>query len=280
MQHRYQRHQWQDCHWCQWHWRQWHWRQICHRCQRYWRQICHWCQRRQWQIATDINDTGGKFATGVNDTSGKQWEQLSNYWQLKMNLKKRIYLTANFTTQRCPKGLIQNFLIENLFHSGGKPWAANISANFRKNSKRPCSALLRAKFYRTPARYTADRKTRRKRDMSCYGLLSAACHPSPSPPTFPLPTLCVCRTACGHVIRIIGLRESPPPHTPQRIMDRFWQPRPKSRMASILETVSMVAEFGQQRWLYTNFWCSDRTLRSRDRIFEFSQEMVKICAAA
>jgi hypothetical protein len=39
---------------------------------------------------------------------------------------------------------------------------------------------------------------------------------------------------------------APPPTLPQRIMDSFWQPRPKSRMAYILETVSMVAEFGQQ----------------------------------
>ncbi len=73
-----------------------------------------------------------------------------------------------------------------------------------------------------------------------------------------------------------------PPHTRPalRIIDRFWQPRPKSRMASILETVSIAAEFGQQLWSWTNFRCSDRTLISRDRIFDFSQEMVKICAAA
>ncbi len=43
-------------------------------------------------------------------------------------------------------------------------------------------------------------------------------------------------------------------------------------MASILETVSMVAEFGQQRWSCMNFQCSDRTLRSRDIIFEFSHK--------
>jgi hypothetical protein len=42
----------------------------------------------------------------------------------------------------------------------------------------------------------------------------------------------------------------------------------------------MVAEFGQQQWSCTNFRCNDRTLRSRDRIFDFSQEIVKICAAA
>ncbi len=29
-----------------------------------------------------------------------------------------------------------------------------------------------------------------------------------------------------------------------------------------------------------NFWCSDRTLRTRDRIFDFSQEMVKISVGA
>jgi hypothetical protein len=54
-----------------------------------------------------------------------------------------------------------------------------------------CSALSRAKFNRTPDGYTAGRKTRRKRDMSCYGLLSAARHPSSPPfltsPTSPLP---------------------------------------------------------------------------------------------
>jgi len=58
------------------------------------------------------------------------------------------------------------------------------------------------------------------------------------------------------------------------------QPRPKLRIISIFETVSMIAEFGQQQWSYTNFRGSDRTLRSRDRILEFSQEIVKICAAA
>ncbi len=103
-------------------------------------------------------------------------------------------------------------------------------------------------FYRTPAGYTADRKTRRKGNMSCYGLLSAASHPSPPPPPSPLPTLRVCRTACGYVIRIRGLRESPPPPPSPPPQDyRQILAAPKSRMASILETVSMVAEFGQQQ---------------------------------
>jgi hypothetical protein len=51
-------------------------------------------------------------------------------------------------------------------------------------------------------------------------------------------------------------------------------------MASILRTVSMIAEFGQQQWSYTNFRGSDRTLRSRDRILDFSQKMVKTSAGA
>ncbi len=42
----------------------------------------------------------------------------------------------------------------------------------------------------------------------------------------------------------------------------------------------MIADFGQQQWSYTNFRLKDRTLRSRDRILEFSQELMKICAAA
>jgi hypothetical protein len=99
--------------------------------------------------------------------------------------------------------------------------------------------------------------------MGCY-LLQVT--PPPPPPPPPSPKLCVCRTTCGHVIRIRGLKESPPPSPPPRIIDRFLQPRQKSRMASILETVSMIAEFGQQQWSHTNFRLSERTLRIRDRI--------------
>ncbi len=51
-------------------------------------------------------------------------------------------------------------------------------------------------------------------------------------------------------------------------------------MASNLEAVSIIADIGQQQWSCTNFRLSDRTLRSRDRVLEFSQELVKICAAA
>ncbi len=46
-------------------------------------------------------------------------------------------------------------------------------------------------------------------------------------------------------------------------------------MASIFEVVSMIADFGQQQWSYTNFRLSDRTLRIRDRILEYSQDWWK-----
>ncbi len=87
--------------------------------------------------ATGINDTGGKYATG-----GKQWEQLSNCWQNE--IENKIYLYANSTTQRCPKEIIKKFsdwrffpIATGVVDTGGKPWASNISATFRKNSKRP-----------------------------------------------------------------------------------------------------------------------------------------------
>ncbi len=69
------------------------------------------------------------------------------------------------------------------------------------------------------------------------------------------------------------------PSPPHWIWDSFQQPRQKLRMASSLEVVSMIADIGQQQWSCTNFQLSDRTLRSRYRILEFSQELVKMYAA-
>jgi hypothetical protein len=85
-------------------------------------------------------------------------------------------------------------------------------------------------FYRTPAGYTADRKTRRKRNMVCYMLLSAACHlSSSSPPPHRASVAPPTATLSG----LAGGGRPPPPHTPNRIIARSWQPRPKSRTASI-----------------------------------------------
>ncbi len=52
------------------------------------------------KFAAGVVDTGGKFATGVADTGG------------------------NFAASVVDTGVVD---------TGGQPWAANISANFRKN---------------------------------------------------------------------------------------------------------------------------------------------------
>jgi hypothetical protein len=53
--------------------------------------------------------------------------------------------------------------------------------------------------------------------MGCCELLSAPSHPSPPPLFSPLPTSRICRTACGHVIRI-SWREAPPPPSPTHVL--------------------------------------------------------------
>ncbi len=133
-----------------------------HRYQRHRREICPLVSLALLiPVATGVNDTGGKFPTSVKNASGKL-PQVSttpaenlppvlftpvanngSKYQTADNLKwtwreKNLSMYANSTTQRCPKEIIKILLIEDVFylHTGGKLWAANISANFRKNSKR------------------------------------------------------------------------------------------------------------------------------------------------
>ncbi len=86
--HHYQRHRWQNCRRYQWHRRQ----------------IlppvllvllipvaiCHRCQRHQWQNMVTI----------------------SGCRLLKVNLKAKIYIFVNSTTQRCPNKIIKNFCLK------------------------------------------------------------------------------------------------------------------------------------------------------------------------
>jgi hypothetical protein len=65
------------------------------------------------KFATSINDTGGKFATGAG---GKIIATISGCRHLKVNLKAKIYIYVNSTTQRCPNKIIQIFLLEGFFH--------------------------------------------------------------------------------------------------------------------------------------------------------------------
>ncbi len=62
------------------------------------------------KFAAGVVDTGGKFATGVVDTGG--------------NFAAGVVETG---------GIFATGVVD----TGGQPLAANISANFRKNSKRP-----------------------------------------------------------------------------------------------------------------------------------------------
>jgi hypothetical protein len=61
-------------------------------------------------IFASVADTGGKFATGVNDAGGKL-PPVSGCRHLKVNLKAKIYIYVNSTTQRCPNKIIKIFLL-------------------------------------------------------------------------------------------------------------------------------------------------------------------------
>ncbi len=89
----------------------------CHRYQRHRRQIRHRCQWHRWQIMGTI----------------------SGCRNLKVHLKAKINIYVNSTTQRCPNKIIKISQLDDFFpfaigvvYTGGAPWAANISANFRK----------------------------------------------------------------------------------------------------------------------------------------------------
>jgi hypothetical protein len=85
-----------------------------------------------------------------------------------------------------------------------------------------CTAESRI-FHRTPTGYTAERKTRRKRNRGCYGLLSIPRQPS-SPPTSPPPPHRASVTPPAATLS--GLAEGrllpPPPLTPPSHAEFVW----------------------------------------------------------
>ncbi len=100
-------------------------------------------QRHRWQIFPPVSLVlliPVANLPPVNLTGGKHWEQLSNCWKLKMNLKKKIYLYANCTTQKCPKETIKFFWLKifSICH-----WWCTLSCEcLREFSKKFETALL------------------------------------------------------------------------------------------------------------------------------------------
>jgi hypothetical protein len=74
-------------------------------------------------FATGVIDTGGKFAAGVVDTGGKL---------PPVTLTTAANLPPVSTTQ----GKMVAKFATGVVDTGGAPWLTNISANFRKKSKR------------------------------------------------------------------------------------------------------------------------------------------------
>ncbi len=111
--------------------------QICHRCQRYRRQICHRCQRRRWQ----------RHRRQIcHRCRWHRWQimaTISGCKHLKVNLKAKFINMFTLLPKGVQTKLLKFFCLKvfpfatGVVDTGGKPWAANISANFRNNSKRP-----------------------------------------------------------------------------------------------------------------------------------------------
>ncbi len=96
--HRYQRHRWQ----------------IFHRCQRHRRRNCRRYQPHRWQLMATIS--------GCHQFPLCCWHRwqiigtISGCIHLKVNLKAKIYIYVNSTTQRCQNKIIKIFLLEGFFH--------------------------------------------------------------------------------------------------------------------------------------------------------------------
>ncbi len=89
----------------------------------------------QVKVHLRFNDTGGNLPR----CQRHRWQimaTISGCWDLKVNLKAKMNLSVNSTSQRCPNKIIKTFMIfpfaTNVNDTGGAPWAANISLIFEK----------------------------------------------------------------------------------------------------------------------------------------------------
>ncbi len=95
----------------------WHRWQICHQCQRYRRQICRRCQRCRWPASCHRYQRHRQQI--FQQCRWHRWQimgTISGCRHLRVNLKAKIYIYVNSTSQRCPNKIIKIFLIEDFFH--------------------------------------------------------------------------------------------------------------------------------------------------------------------
>jgi hypothetical protein len=96
-----------------------------------------------------VVDTGGKFATSVKDADDIVGT-ISGCRHLKVNLKAKMYIYVNFSTQRCPNKIIKKFCDWRFFpfaygvnDTGGALWTANIFRVFLYAPVKEARILLR-----------------------------------------------------------------------------------------------------------------------------------------
>ncbi len=56
---------------------------------------------------------------------------ISDYFHLKVNLKRKLYLNINYTTQRCRNKIIKTFLVEDFFHLPSVPMTQVVHIELR-----------------------------------------------------------------------------------------------------------------------------------------------------
>ncbi len=86
--------------------------------------FCRRCSWSRWQFPTGVVDTGGKFAAGIVDTGVQNGVQIC---------RRCRWYRGKFAPGVVDTG---GNIAAGVVDTGGAPWLANISANFRKNSKR------------------------------------------------------------------------------------------------------------------------------------------------
>jgi hypothetical protein len=96
-------------------WYRW---QICHQCHCHQKQIFRLCQWYRWQVATGINGNGDEL---MSLTPWQIMRTLSDCWRLKVNLKKKIYLYVDLTTQRCSNKKLNLEFVSRLARIGQHP---------------------------------------------------------------------------------------------------------------------------------------------------------------